>query len=192
MRVLVGLGNPGEEYAKTRHNAGFWTVDAVAAYLAWGQWKEFKGGLMAEGVSNGEKIILFKPMGFMNRSGMPVRQLLDYFAVTPADMAVALDDVYIQPGTARIRQSGGDGGHNGLRSVLEHVDPDEFWRVKIGVGLYHQNPNERQHQPALDQFVLQPLPKHEHKQALKLIDKIVPNLVAWLEHGELSTETVHI
>jgi peptidyl-tRNA hydrolase, PTH1 family len=192
MRVLVGLGNPGEEYANTRHNAGFWTVEAVALHLGWAQWREFKGGQLTEGVSNGEKIMLFKPMGFMNRSGQPLRQLLDYFNIPATDVAVALDDVYIQPGSARIRKSGGDGGHNGLRSVLDHVDPDEFWRIKIGAGMYGQKPDERQHQPPLDHFVLQPMPKHEHKQALKLIDKIVPNLVTWLEHGELSTETVHV
>ncbi len=191
MRILVGLGNPGAEYVKTRHNAGFWTVDAVASYLAWGQWKEFKGGLLAEGVSNGERLLLFKPQKFMNLSGLPVRQVLDYFQIDPKDMAVALDDVYVQPGSARMRQSGGDSGHNGLRSVLEHVDPDVFWRVKIGVGLYGQRQEEKIHQPALDQYVLAPLPAHDRKQVEKLIDKAVPNLVAWLEHGTLATETIH-
>ena len=161
MRVLVGLGNPGAEYEKTRHNAGFWVVDAVASYLSWGQWKEFKGGLMAEGSSNGEKIILFKPLGFMNRSGLPLRQLVDFYQIPAENVAVALDDVYIAPGSARVRTSGGDGGHNGLRSVIEHVDPDAFWRIKVGVGLYSQKQDERVHQPALDHYVLQPLPAHD-------------------------------
>lgn len=191
MRVLVGLGNPGAKYDKTRHNAGFWVVDAVANYLGWGQWKEVKGCLVAEGVSNGEKIILAKPQTFMNRSGQPVKQLLEYFQVGTEDLAVALDDVYIHPGTARVRRSGGDGGHNGLHSVLSLVDPDTFWRVKIGVGLYGQRPEEKIHQPALDKYVLEPLPKHERKQVALLIDKLVPNLVGWLEHGTLSPETIH-
>jgi PTH1 family peptidyl-tRNA hydrolase len=193
MRVLVGLGNPGAEYEKTRHNAGFWVADALAAHYGVEKWKEFKGGLLAETSGNGEKILLFKPQVFMNRSGQPVTELLKYFHIATADTAVALDDVYIQPGSARVRTSGGDGGHNGLHSVIQHVDPDDFWRVKIGVGLYGQRPEEKIHQPALDQYVLSPLPAHDAKQVHKLIDKIVPNLVAWLEHGtELSAETLHI
>jgi PTH1 family peptidyl-tRNA hydrolase len=191
MRVLVGLGNPGSEYDKTRHNAGFWLVDAVASYLGWSQWKEFKGGVLSEGVSNGEKLALFKPQGFMNRSGLPVRQLLEYFQVTTADLAVAMDDVYVRPGSVRIRQSGGDGGHNGLRSVLSHVDPDTFWRIKIGAGLYSQDPEERLHLPALDDYVLQPLPAHDLKQVHKAIDELVPDLVQWLEQGVLTIATKH-
>lgn len=192
MRILVGLGNPGEQYDKSRHNVGFWAADAVAAYLSWGQWKEFKGGLLAEGVSNGEKIAVFKPQSFMNGSGLPVRQLLDFYKITSDDIAVVTDDVYVQPGSARVRQSGGDGGHNGLKSLHDHLEPETFWRVKIGVGLYPQEHDERHHAPALDQYVLEPLPAHDKKQVIKLIDKLVPNLVTWLEHGTLSAETVHI
>lgn len=193
MRLLVGLGNPGDEYDKTRHNAGFWVADALVNHLGWGQWKEMKGGLLAEGVSNGEKILIFKPQTFMNRSGQPVRDIAQYFQIAPEDIAIALDDVYIQPGSARVRQSGGDGGHNGLHSVIGQLDPDVFWRIKIGVGLYGQRPEEKIHQPALDQYVLSTLPAHDFKQVMKLIDKIVPNLVTWLEHStELSTETIHI
>lgn len=192
MRVLVGLGNPGDEYRTTRHNAGFWAADALVSYLGWGLWREFKGGLLAEGVSNGEKVAIFKPQTFMNRSGLPVRSLLDYFHIEAENVLVLLDDVYIAPGTARIRTSGGDGGHNGLRSVIEHVEPDTFWRVKIGVGLYPQEHDERHHAPALDQYVLQPLPAHDRKQVDKLIDTLVPNLVGWLEHGSIETQTLHV
>jgi PTH1 family peptidyl-tRNA hydrolase len=191
MRVLVGLGNPGPQYEKTRHNAGFWLVDAVAAHLGWSLWKEVQGGLLAKGVSNGEEVLLFKPLGFMNQSGVPVRQLLNYYKIEPADLAVALDDVYVAPGSARLRQTGGDGGHNGLRSILQQLNPDDFWRVKIGVGLYPQHEHEKANQPALDHYVLSPLPSHDHKNVIKLIDTLVPNLVAWLEHGTLTQATVH-
>lgn len=192
MRILIGLGNPGSEYEKTRHNAGFWTVDAVAAHLGWGLWKEFKGGLLAEGHLNGEKLLLFKPQEFMNRSGVSVKTILDYFQIPTDDVAVVMDDVYIAPGSARMRRNGGDGGHNGLRSILQHVDPDTFWRIKVGVGLYPQEQADRAHAPALDHYVLQPMPAHDHKQVVKLVDKLVPNLVGWLEHGTLPTETVHL
>jgi PTH1 family peptidyl-tRNA hydrolase len=129
----------------------------------------------------------------MNGSGLPVRQLLEYFQIDVADMAVGLDDVYIHPGSARIRQSGGDGGHNGLNSLMTSLDPDTFWRIKIGVGHYGQKPEEKIHQPALDQYVLSPMPAHDMKQAKKLIDTMVPNLVGWLERkNSLETETLHI
>ncbi len=193
MRILVGLGNPGGEYEKTRHNAGFWTLDAVAKHLNISKWKESKGGLLAETTQEKEKILLFKPQGFMNRSGLAVRQIVDFYQIPSENIAVIFDDVYIQPGSARVRKGGGDGGHNGLRSIIEHVDPEGFLRIKVGVGLYGQKQEERVHQPALDHYVLQALPVHDHKLVEKLIDKILPNLIGWLEHGTaLETETIHI
>lgn len=191
MRLLVGLGNPGEEYELTRHNLGFVVLDRLAEKLQAEDWHAFKGGELAEVRLAGEKHLLFKPMQYMNRSGEPVRALIDYYGIDPADVCIVSDDVYVRPGSARVRQGGGDGGHNGWRSVMEHVKPDTFWRVRIGAGLYEQHPLKRQHLPALDTYVLQLLPAHERKQADHLIDIILSNLVEWLEHGRLSEETVH-
>lgn len=192
MRLLVGLGNPGAEYAKSRHNIGFDLIDALVKHLSLGNPRSFKGGDLWEAMLDGEKVLLFKPMQYMNRSGLPVRQLAEYFDIAPEDICIAADDVYVAPGSVRIRKGGGDGGHNGWKSVLEHLKSDAFWRVRIGVGIYEQHPEKRQHQPALDEYVLQPMPAHERKLAMELIDKILPNLIYWLEHGELSAETIHL
>jgi PTH1 family peptidyl-tRNA hydrolase len=190
MRLLVGLGNPGPEYAKTRHNAGFWCVDQVAAEQG-ASWRAFKGGSLAEYGSGDTKALLFKPLTFMNRSGEPVRQLADYFGVVAADICVAADDVYVAPGSVRVRQGGGDGGHNGLKSLLGQLPDPGFLRARIGVGLYEQDPERRQHQPTLDAYVLEPMPAHEHKLALGAIDRLAPLLVEWLRTGELDTFTLH-
>jgi PTH1 family peptidyl-tRNA hydrolase len=192
MRLLVGLGNPGKEYDGTRHNLGFDCVDAVAKHLGASNWKAFKGGMLAESVINKEKALIFKPQEFMNRSGLPIRQIVDYYGIAPHDVCIVADDVYVAPGSVRIRKSGGDGGHNGWKSVIEHLDPDSFWRVKIGAGVYEQHPDKRAHQPALEEYVLKPMPKHEQKAVADLIDRVVPDLVQWLEHGTLETETVHL
>jgi PTH1 family peptidyl-tRNA hydrolase len=191
MRLLVGLGNPGPEYVKTRHNAGFWCVDQIAEAQG-ASWRSFKGGSLAEYGSGQEKALLFKPLSFMNRSGEPVRRLMDYFEIQPEDICVAADDVYIAPGSVRLRRGGGDGGHNGLRSLLAQLPEAGFLRARIGVGLYEQDPERRAQQPPLDAYVLEPLPSHEHKQALEAIDRLGPLLVEWLRTGILEDQTFHI
>ena len=193
MRLLVGLGNPGVEYAHTRHNIGFDCIDAVAEKLGLNGWKECKNGLLALGTLGKEKIFLFKPMQFMNNSGVQVRQILDYYAISSDQMVVVFDDVYVKPGSLRIRQSGGDGGHNGLKSLLAHIPADDFWRVKIGVGLYEQKPEDKHHLPPLEDYVLRRMAKTEEKTVAELIDNTVPNLITWLEHGTgLEQKTVHL
>ena len=187
MRVLVGLGNPGEEYERTRHNAGFWLLDKVGAEL---DWRLFKGGELAEIGSGGAKSFLFKPMLYMNRSGEPIRDLLNFYKIDAADTCIAADDVYLAPGVARIRQSGNDGGHNGWKSVQELVKPDSYSRVRIGVGIYEQHPLKRAHQPPLDKYVLQPMPDDEQKEADLLIDELAPLMLRWLQSGELEPQTL--
>ena len=194
MRALIGLGNPGEQYKDTRHNLGFVAIDVVAKKLDITIWKKDQNCLVAEyRTEAGEKVFLVKPQSFMNTSGQPIRQFLDYYNIVTSDVAIVADDVYVKPGSARIRQSGGDGGHNGWKSVIAHLDPDTFWRVKIGCGLYEQHPEKRTSHPPLDQYVLERQAKHDEKTTQELIDKIVPNLVEWLESGQgLSDQTVHI
>lgn len=191
IRLLVGLGNPGKEYSKTRHNLGFMLLDGVAKELGIKTWRTLLGSKIAETKLGETKIILLQPQNFMNRSGEQVSQILNYFDVPIKEVAIALDDVYIAPGSGRIRKSGGDGGHNGLKSVIGHLE-DSFWRVRIGAGLYEQDPQKREHHPPLDEYVLQPMPAHEQKMAKKLIDKVIPDLLKWLEHGELVEKTIHL
>jgi PTH1 family peptidyl-tRNA hydrolase len=187
MRLLVGLGNPGREFEGTRHNAGFMCVDAVANGLGLEGWKEFRGGLLAK---KGEMLLL-KPQQYMNRSGETIRHIADYYGIGSGDICIAADDVYLAPGSVRIRHEGADGGHNGWKSVQEHLEGN-YVRVRLGVGIYEQEPERRAHQPALDHYVLQPLPAHEAKQLAQLVDNLVPNLISWLERGDLPEQTLHI
>lgn len=194
MRLLVGLGNPGEEYLHTRHNAGFVCLDAVALALEVKKWREVKGGKLAEVQLEGsiEKALLFKPMQFMNTSGIPVQKVANYYKIASPDIAIVADDVYITPGTARIRDTGGDGGHNGWKSIIKRLDPDTFCRVRIGVGIYEQHPEIRQNKGHLEAYVLKPLPVHDRKIVARLIDKLVPDLIKWLSTGEMEHTSLHL
>ena len=181
MRILVGLGNKGSDYNKTRHNAGFWLVDAVAKYFDV-SFKSDHGALVAQVGSGDTKCFLVKPQEFMNNSGQAVAKIMDYYKIESHDMAVAYDDVYVHPGLIRFRQGGGDGGHNGIKSIHQHVSDPMFWRIRIGVGVYPHSATERQQGPALDDYVLAKMPKSDESKVHEIIDKEVPNLVQWLEH----------
>ena len=134
LKLIVGLGNPGPEYARTRHNAGFWLVEELARRH--GGTFRFEGKHQAELARvriGGEEIWLAKPMTFMNRSGGPVSSVLGFYKITPAQMLVAHDEIDLPSGTIRLKQAGGHGGHNGLRDLIA-AQGDGFWRLRIGVG----------------------------------------------------------
>jgi len=134
IRLIVGLGNPGLEYARTRHNAGFWLVDELARRH--GGTFRHEGKHQAELARvriNGEEIWLAKPMTYMNRSGGPVSSVLGFYKITPAQMLVAHDEIDLPSGTIRLKEAGGHGGHNGLRDLIS-AQGDGFWRLRIGVG----------------------------------------------------------
>jgi len=134
LKLIVGLGNPGHEYARTRHNAGWWFVDELAA-RAHGNWRADARAHteLARVDIAGTELWLLKPTSFMNRSGAPVAAVANYYRIEPADVLVAHDDIDLPPGTARLKQGGGHGGHNGLRDVMAHIGAD-FWRLRLGVG----------------------------------------------------------
>lgn len=134
LKLIVGLGNPGPEYARTRHNAGFWLVDELARRH--GGAFRFEGKHQAELARvriGGEELWLAKPMTFMNRSGGPVSSVLGFYKMTPAQMLVAHDEIDLPSGTVRLKEAGGHGGHNGLRDLIA-AQGDGFWRLRIGVG----------------------------------------------------------
>jgi PTH1 family peptidyl-tRNA hydrolase len=192
MKLLVGLGNPGPQYQGTRHNVGFSVVDAVAESLGATSFKTFKDGLLAETGVGEAKILVYKPQQYMNNSGIQVRQVVDFYDMEASDIAVAYDDVYIQPGSVRIRQGGGDSGHNGVKSLHKHLEDHNFWRIRVGAGLYEQKPELRQHLPALEDYVIQKFTSSDAKKVAHLIDNLVPNLVEWLKHGKsLEHQTTH-
>jgi PTH1 family peptidyl-tRNA hydrolase len=134
LKLIVGLGNPGAEYARTRHNAGFWLVDELARRHGGTFRHEGRHqGELARVRMNGDDVWLFKPMTFMNRSGGPVSSVLGFYKLAPAQMLVAHDEIDLPSGTIRLKDAGGHGGHNGLRDVIA-AQGEGFWRLRIGVG----------------------------------------------------------
>jgi len=134
LKLIVGLGNPGREYAATRHNAGWWFVDALAQQrrASWRSEARF-GAALARLRSGTHELWLAKPTTFMNRSGGPVAAIAQFYRIEPAEILVAHDDIDLPPGVARLKQGGGHGGHNGLRDLIAHLGAD-FWRLRLGVG----------------------------------------------------------
>ena len=135
MRIIVGLGNPGAQYANTPHSVGFEAVDAIAAEIgaSWEEKRQFKC-LMAKGTFAGQSVLLVKPQTFMNLSGESVAPVVKYHNATAADLLVIQDDIDLAVGRLRIRKNGSCGGHNGIRNVIERLGTPDFARLKLGVG----------------------------------------------------------
>jgi len=133
MKLLVGLGNPGGQYAGNRHNIGFMALDAIARAHGITQFRSKHGGLLAEGSIGGEKVILLKPQTYMNRSGDSVQQAARFYKIAPADIIVFYDELDLAPGKVRVKVGGGNGGHNGLRSIDPQIGLD-YRRVRLGIG----------------------------------------------------------
>lgn len=132
--LIVGLGNPGREYEKTRHNCGFRAIDLLAEKLGCRIDKLKFQGLYTQVSYNGKKLLLLKPQTFMNLSGRAVLQLSAYFNVPPKRIIVMFDDISLDPGRLRVRADGSAGGHNGIKSIIQELGSQDFPRVKIGVG----------------------------------------------------------
>ncbi|CAK6698518.1 aminoacyl-tRNA hydrolase [Synechococcus sp. CBW1107] len=144
LQLLVGLGNPGEKYAGTRHNVGFMALERLAAQAGTGFKQQSKlHGLLAEVGVGTRRLRLLMPQTYMNDSGRSIRAALDWFGLEPARMLVLVDDMDLPLGRLRLRCSGGAGGHNGLRSTISHLGGQEFPRLRIGIGAPALNPVER-------------------------------------------------
>jgi PTH1 family peptidyl-tRNA hydrolase len=133
LKLFVGLGNPGAQYARNRHNVGFMAVEAIAAAHGFGPWRGKFQGEIAEGRLGPEKVLLLKPGTYMNLSGDAVQAALRFYKLEPADLCVFHDELDLPPGRVRLKSGGGHAGHNGLRSIDAHVGP-AFRRVRIGIG----------------------------------------------------------
>lgn len=149
MHLIVGLGNPGAEYAGHRHNVGFMAVDEIARRHTFPPFRQKFSALVSEGMIDGEKLLLLKPQTFMNRSGDAVGQAAKFYKLAPADISVIHDELDLAPGKVRIKSGGGHGGHNGLRSIEAHLGKD-FVRVRIGIG--HPGHKERVNPHVLSNF----------------------------------------
>ncbi len=132
--VVVGLGNPGAQYLHTRHNAGFLAIDYIAGKYGASVKKSAHKGLVCEATIGCKRVLLVKPQTFMNLSGECVRAVLDYYKISTDNLIVIYDDISLDVGRLRVRRDGSAGGHNGIKSILEHTGTKVFPRIKIGVG----------------------------------------------------------
>ena len=131
--LIAGLGNPGAEYARNRHNAGFMAVDTIHESYEFGPWRSRFQGMISEGTLGKRKVYLLKPMTYMNLSGQAVRSVAGFYRIAPQSILVAHDELDFPPGVVRLKEGGGAGGHNGLRDLIAQLD-DGFWRLRIGIG----------------------------------------------------------
>ena len=134
LRIIVGLGNPGPEHLVTRHNAGFWFVDLLARRhnSEFRDYRKYSGETARISIA-GQDVMLLKPTTYMNRSGLSVRQLSEFFKIPPEEILVAHDELDLPAGSVRLKQGGGHGGHNGLRDTIAHIG-ESFWRLRFGIG----------------------------------------------------------
>lgn len=133
MKLIVGLGNPGSQYQGNRHNIGFMAIDAIARHYGVSGWKAKHNGALAEASIAGDRVLLLKPQTFMNRSGDSVQAAAQFYKIAPADIIVFYDELDLAPGKVRVKVGGGNGGHNGLRSIDPQIGLD-YKRVRLGIG----------------------------------------------------------
>lgn len=134
MYIIAGLGNPGKEYAHTRHNVGFEVIDILADRMGIEVEEKKHKALCGKGILEGEKVILLKPQTYMNLSGESVRAAADFYKAEPENILVIYDDISLEPGQLRLRGKGSAGGHNGIKNIIAHLGTQEFPRIKVGVG----------------------------------------------------------
>lgn len=168
MKIIAGLGNPGDKYAKTRHNIGFMTVLKIQKTLQFPEFKEEQkyNAAISEGTLDNEKIILALPLSFMNNSGIPIQKIIHYFKIKPEDCIVICDDLDTEFGRIRIRKNGGPGTHNGLKSVTEHIGRN-YIRIKIGI----ENRPSESSKLNTTSYVLDQFNKTESQKLPELIER---------------------
>lgn len=185
MKIIVGLGNPGQQYEKTRHNIGFMVVDQVlknyesVKETVWTNETKFKADI-AEIVwqpkhGKAEKVILVKPKTYMNNSGLAVNLITAFYKVPSTDLWIVHDDVDLKLGTVRIRLGGGSAGHRGIESLLQHMPDGNFWRIRLGIG----RPEEK----GVENFVVGDFTHQEHAKIRELIPHAAKAIEDALEEG---------
>ncbi len=175
MLLLVGLGNPGARYVSTRHNVGFMAVQAIAKRLGIGPWRRRFQSVACEGTIGGARVLLLLPGTYMNESGRAVAEAAHFYKLPVADITVFHDEIELPPGKVRVKVGGGIAGHNGLRSISEHIGND-YRRVRIGVG----HPG---HKDLVEHYVLSDFTKSEQRWVEALIEILADN-VDFLVRGE--------
>ena len=173
--LIAGLGNPGPKYERTRHNAGFWFLEALARRhgIVPGPQKKLHG-TGAKAAIDGHDVVLLMPGTWMNESGQSLRAAVDFFRLDPARTLVAYDDLDLPPGTVRLKKAGGHGGHNGLRSIHSHLGTPDYWRLRIGIG----HPGVRE---AVTPWVLSRPGAEDERAILDAVDRAVRVIPEFLE-----------
>ena len=176
LRIIVGLGNPGPEHQVTRHNVGFWFVDLLARRHG-AEFRDYRkySGETARVIIEGQELILLKPTTYMNRSGLSVRQISDFYKIVPDDILVAHDELDLPAGSVRLKHGGGHGGHNGLRDTIAHVG-ENFWRLRLGIG----HPGNKA--DVID-YVLTRAPRVEEDVILEAVNTAADSVPLILEQG---------
>jgi PTH1 family peptidyl-tRNA hydrolase len=178
MLLFVGLGNPGPQYAGNRHNIGFMALQAIALRHDIKPWRRRFQGVAVEGAIGPEKVLLLLPGTYMNESGRAVQEAASFYKLDPGQVVVFHDEAELSPGKVRLKKGGGNAGHNGLRSISEHIGND-YHRVRLGVG----HPGNKE---MMEAYVLQDFPKNEWPWVEALCDVVADN-VALLIEGKDST-----
>jgi len=175
IRMVVGLGNPGEEYVDTRHNVGFRVIDSLAEALKIDMRKKKFGAVFGEGEFADKELILLKPWQFMNRSGQAVATATGFYELEMRDLLVVTDDMALSPGRIRLRAKGSSGGHKGLADIIEKLGTNEFGRLRIGIG---QSDKE-----AAYDYVLGKPTETEGPLLNEAIEKAREAVLCWIEYG---------
>jgi PTH1 family peptidyl-tRNA hydrolase len=183
LRLIVGLGNPGAEYAETRHNAGFWLCERLARELGVNPGRESRFHGLA-GQARAANLWFLLPQTFMNRCGQSVRALTQFYRIEPAEMLVLHDELDLPPGQMRLKFGGGLGGHNGLKDITAHLGTQDYWRLRIGIG----HPGDRNE---VVDYVLKPPRREERAEIDAALDRA---LLAWptLARGDFAAATQRI
>jgi peptidyl-tRNA hydrolase, PTH1 family len=177
LKVIVGLGNPGREYVQTRHNAGWWVLDALAEHWRLGVFRHDKHAAVATGRVEPHYVRLLKPLTFMNRSGTALLPIARMNAVdVRRDLLVLVDDVALDPGVIRFRATGSPGGHNGLKSVEQVLGTRDYPRLRIGVGAKPPSSD-------LASWVLAPPSRADRQTIVERIPDMIAGIELWLEQG---------
>lgn len=174
--LIVGLGNPGDKYEKTRHNMGFFVVDELARRhnLSFGRTE--RRARVADGIIADRRVLLAKPQTYMNASGEAVRSLVDFYRIDTDRIMVICDDLDIPLGTLRLRKGGGHGGQNGVRSIIQHLNTQDFQRARLGIG----RPPGRMDPAA---YVLKPFAGDDAILAAQVVDRAADAVETWLRDG---------
>ena len=179
MKMIVGLGNPGKQYENTRHNIGFMALDRLAdSYgVSWSQETKFQAKV-ASAMVDGEKILLVKPMTYMNESGQAVEKMSQYYKIDPDNMLIIYDDLDLPTGKLRLRQSGSAGGHNGIKSIISHLGTSNFKRIRTGI--------DRPDKQSVVDYVLGELRRDEQDKLSSSFDYIQSAIDLWLQSNDFN------